>query len=108
MNSREGPPSPGASAAGDFPPRPDPQEQSLKTGRIRIERKAFVFALRENPRGRFLRITEAVPGRRETIIIPGPGLRDFKRVLDDMVKAASEIPRAREAKGAEPEKARGT
>jgi hypothetical protein len=68
--------------------RPNVQEQSLRTDRIQIERKAFVFALKENPRGRFLRITEDVPGRRETIIIPAPGLEEFMRVLEEMVKAA--------------------
>jgi hypothetical protein len=51
-----------------------------------------VFALKENPRGRFLRITEDVNGRRDTIIVPAPGLEDFKKVLDEMVKASTEIP----------------
>ena len=67
-------------------------EETLKTEKIQIERKTFVFALKENPRGRFLRITEDVNGRRDTIIIPAPGLEEFKRLLDDMVKAASEPP----------------
>jgi len=26
-------------------------------------------------------------GRRDTIIIPAPGLEDFRKLLDDMVKA---------------------
>jgi hypothetical protein len=59
---------------------------------VQIERKTFVFTLRENPRGRFLRITEDVGGRRDTIIIPAPGLEDFKRILDEMVKSSGEIP----------------
>lgn len=61
-----------------------PEERTLRTERIQIERKAFIFSLRENPRGRFLRITEDVNGRRDTIIIPAPGLEDFKRVVDTM------------------------
>ena len=48
--------------------------------------------MKENTRGRFLRITEDVGGRRDTIIIPAPGLEDFKKLLDDMVKAAVEPP----------------
>ena len=64
----------------------------MKTDKIQIERKTFVFALKENPRGRFLRITEDVGGRRDTIIVPAPGLEDFRRILEDMVKVSSEAP----------------
>lgn len=73
-------------------PKPPVNEDTLKTERIQIERKTFVFTLKENPRGRFLRITEDVGGRRDTIIIPAPGLEDFKKLLDEMVKAAAETP----------------
>jgi hypothetical protein len=73
-------------------PRPPVNEDTLKSDKVQIERKVFVFALKENPRGRFLRITEDVGGRRDTIIIPAPGLEDFKRLLDEMVKAAAELP----------------
>ena len=72
--------------------KPPVNEETLKTDKVQIERKTFVFTLKENPRGRFLRITEDVGGRRDTIIIPAPGLEDFKRLLDEMVKAAAEQP----------------
>jgi hypothetical protein len=74
------------------PPRPPIQEDTLRSEKIQIERKTFVFTLKENPRGRFLRITEDVGGRRDTIIIPAPGLEDFKKLLEDMVKTSAEIP----------------
>src|SRR5512136_3478798 len=77
---------------GVMPPKPPVNEDTLRTERIQVERKTFVFTLKENPRGRFLRITEDVGGRRDAIIIPAPGLEDFKRLLDDMVKAANEEP----------------
>ena len=64
----------------------------MKTDKIQIERKTFVFTLKENSRGRFLRITEDVNGRRDTIIIPAPGLEDFRRLLDEMVKASLDTP----------------
>jgi hypothetical protein len=64
------------------------QEDTIKTEKLQIERKSYVFALKENPRGRFLRITEDVNGRRDSIIIPAPGLQEFLRVLEEMVKAA--------------------
>ena len=67
-------------------------EDTLKSDKVQIERKTFVFTLKENTRGRFLRITEDVGGRRDTIIIPAPGLEDFKKILDDMVRAAGETP----------------
>jgi hypothetical protein len=73
-------------------PKPPVNEETLKSDKVQIERKTFVFTLKENPRGRFLRITEDVGGRRDTIIIPAPGLDDFKKLLDDMVRAASETP----------------
>lgn len=77
---------------GGFPPKPPVNEDTLKTDKVQIERKTFVFTLKENPRGRFLRITEDVGGRRDTIIIPAPGLEEFKRLLDDMVKASADAP----------------
>ena len=73
-------------------PRPPVNEETLKTDKVQIERKTFVFTLKENPRGRFLRITEDVGGRRDTIIIPAPGLEDFRKILDEMVRAAGEPP----------------
>ena len=39
-----------------------------------------------------MRITEDVGGRRDTIIIPSTGLAEFKKLVDEMVKAAEEIP----------------
>ena len=73
-------------------PKPPVNEETLKSAKIQIERKTFVLALKENPRGRFLRITEDVGGRRDTVIIPAPGLEDFRNLLDEMVKASAETP----------------
>jgi hypothetical protein len=55
--------------------------------KIQIERKQFFFDLKENPRGRFLRITEDVGGRRDTIIIPSTGLEAFRDMLDEVIRA---------------------
>jgi len=73
-------------------PKLPSNEDTIRSDKVQIERKTFVFALKENPRGRFLRITEDVGGRHDTIIIPAPGLEDFKKLLDDMVKASAETP----------------
>ena len=72
--------------------KPHVNEDTIRSDKVQIERKTFVFALKENPRGRFLRITEDVGGRRDTIIVPAPGLEDFKKLVDEMVKASLEIP----------------
>jgi hypothetical protein len=82
----------GYSNYGNSGPRPSSNEDTLKTEKIQIERKTFVFSLKENPRGRFLRITEDVSGRRDTIIIPAPGLVEFKKIVDEMVKMSAESP----------------
>ncbi len=74
------------------PPKPHVAEDTLKTDRVQIERKTFIFTLKENPRGRFLRITEEVNGKRDNVIIPATGLDEFKKILDAMVQASAEIP----------------
>ncbi|MBU6410736.1 MAG: RNA-binding protein [Verrucomicrobia bacterium] len=73
-------------------PKAPTNEETLKADKIQVERKTFLLTLKENPRGRFLRITEDVAGRRDTIIIPATGLDDFKKLFDEMVKAANETP----------------
>lgn len=85
-------PSPYGNRSYGGPPRQPMNEETLRTDKIQVERKTFIFTLKENPRGRFLRITEDVGGRRDNVIVPATGLEDFKRVIDEMVKASSEIP----------------
>ncbi len=59
---------------------------SLHSNKVQVERKQFFFDLKENPRGRFLRITEDVNGRRNAIVIPSVGLEDFRRILGDVIE----------------------
>jgi hypothetical protein len=73
-------------------PKPVVVEETIKSDKIQIERKIFVFTLKENPRGRFLRITEDVNGRRDTIIIPATGLEEFRKQLDAMIQVSSSVP----------------
>lgn len=72
--------------------KPNSPEATLFSEKIQVERKAFLFALKENMRGRFLRITEDVNGRRDTIIIPATGLHDFKKVLEDICATSDGTP----------------
>jgi len=62
-------------------------EDQLLSERIQIERKQFFFDLKENPRGRFLKITEEVGGRRDTIIVPSTGLDAFRDTIDKAIEA---------------------
>ena len=64
-------------------------DSELFSEQVQVERKLFFFDLRENPRGRFLRITEDVGGRRDTIIIPSTGLEQVRDMID-RAKAASD------------------
>jgi hypothetical protein len=73
-------------------PRPPVHEDTLKSGEVQIERKHFIFALKENPRGRLLRITEDIGGRYNSIIIPATGLNEFKKLLVEMIKASEDLP----------------
>jgi hypothetical protein len=59
---------------------------SLKTEKIQVEKKLFFLDLKENSRGRFLRITEDVNGRRDAIILPASGLEDFRNALDQIIR----------------------
>ncbi len=60
--------------------------EPLHSDKVQVERKQFFFDLNENPRGRFLRITEDVNGRRNAIVIPVVGLEDFRRIISDMIE----------------------
>jgi len=95
MISNDRPSQYGSRPQGDRPypsSKPPVNEDTLKTAKIQIERKTFVLALKENPRGRFLRITEDVGGRRDTIIIPAPGLDEFRKLLEEMVQTSNDTP----------------
>lgn len=73
-------------------PHPPPPEETLRSEKFQVERKAFILNLKENPRGRFLRITEDVGGRRDHIIIPASGLEELRRLLDEMIRTDQETP----------------
>jgi hypothetical protein len=61
-------------------------DTQLFEAHLRIERKHITFELKENPQGTFLRITEEVSGRRNSIIIPTSGLEQFRDSLNEMIK----------------------
>lgn len=62
-------------------------DNELFSEQVQIERKSFSFDLRENPRGRFLKVTEDVGGRRDTVIIPATGLENVREIIDRAIRA---------------------
>lgn len=52
---------------------------------VQIERKQFHVELRENDRGKFLRITEEAHGRRNTIIVPSTGVEEFTMAIQEVL-----------------------
>ena len=66
--------------------RRDAVNDALHSEKVQVERKQFFFDLKQNARGRFLRITEDVNGRRNAIVIPTAGLEDFRRIIGDMIE----------------------
>jgi len=62
-------------------------DDELVTEQVQVERKMFSFTLKQNPRGRFLKITEDVGGRRDTIIIPSTGLDQVREIVEHMIEA---------------------
>jgi hypothetical protein len=67
------------------------QTEPIASERIAFERKIFFLDLKENHRGRFLRITEDVGGRRDTIILPAPAFKDFAEALERLIEFESKI-----------------
>jgi hypothetical protein len=63
-------------------------DKEILSEQVQIERKLFSFDLRENPRGRFLKVTEDVGGRRDTIIIPATGLEQLRDIIERAIRAS--------------------
>ena len=58
----------------------------LASEKVANERKIFFLDLKENQRGRFLKITEDVAGRRNTIMVPAPAFKDFLEALTRLIE----------------------
>jgi hypothetical protein len=60
---------------------PHRTDDPLASEKIQVERKIFFLDLKENQRGRFLKITEDVSGRRDTIMLPASAFQEFAEAL---------------------------
>ena len=66
----------------------DKSEKELASKQIDIESKRFFFDIKENHKGKYLRITE-LSGGRSCIVIPLDGKNLFKDMLVEIVDEAS-------------------
>lgn len=66
-------------------------EVELRSEELRIEKKRFYFNLRENDRGRFIKIAE-VSGGRSTIIVPASGWEEFCDMFARFVDEDANVP----------------
>ncbi len=66
---------------------PSKMDSIIESRELQIERKIFFVDLRENGRGKFLRITEESQGHRNVIIVPISGVDDFADAIDDVLAA---------------------
>lgn len=60
----------------------------LHTEKILADRKTFYLDLKENARGKVVKITEEVSGNRDTIMVPAEILGDFIDALTDIRQTA--------------------
>lgn len=68
-----------------------PYVPPLASEKIAHERKVFFLDLKENHRGRFLKITEDVGGRRDTIILPAAAFEEFMEALKGLIDFESTL-----------------
>ena len=66
--------------------------EPLATEKVVVDRKIFFLDLKENQRGRFLKITEDVGGRRDTIMLPAAAFRDFAAAFARIVEFDRTLP----------------
>jgi len=59
-------------------------QEILHTEKILADRKIFFLDLKENQRGKVVKITEDVSGNRDTIMVPAEILGDFIEALQDI------------------------
>eukprot|EP00802_Teleaulax_amphioxeia_P019767 Tamp_20013.p2 GENE.Tamp_20013~~Tamp_20013.p2 ORF type:complete len:215 (+),score=45.86 Tamp_20013:378-1022(+) len=67
------------------------EDLDLRRATLQVEQKRIFLNLRENGRGRYLRIAEVTGNNRSTIIVPSSGLLQFRALLDDFIENDSQV-----------------
>ena len=68
-------------------------DKVLESKEYRIENKKFFFDLKENVKGRYLRITESSGGR-SAIVVPEAGMASFSEIINHFAAALERAPGA--------------
>jgi len=63
----------------------------LASEKIGVDRKLFYLDLKQNSRGRYLKITEDVGGRRDTIMLPVEAFQDFFQAFVRLIEFEREL-----------------
>ena len=61
------------------------EETTLYSKKIITRNKAFFLDLKENPNGKFLKVTESNGEKRSFIFIPEEGLKEFCESIDEIL-----------------------
>jgi len=89
-----------------FHPKPPVREDTLCQKELATERKSFRLMLKENPRGRFVRIVEAneESERFNSVMIPASGLKELLQMVNELVEAHEKRPEKSGQQGPVPAK----
>jgi PurA ssDNA and RNA-binding protein len=68
-----------------------PPVPPLHSEKLVSDRKIFFLDLKENDRGRFIKITEDVRGRRDTIMLPIEVAQEFMDAIQKCLEADHEL-----------------
>jgi len=68
-----------------------PASPPISSEKLVSDRKLFFLDLKENQRGRFLKITEDVGGRRDTIMLPAEAFKDFTEALQRLIEFEAKL-----------------
>jgi hypothetical protein len=66
-------------------------DNELLTRRFEIESKLFFLDFKENPNGRYMKITEKSGDKRSFVIVPEGGLESFLSELSEIIKEATNL-----------------
>ena len=76
----------------DFEEQPRRGNPPLHSEKITTDRKIFFLDLKENERGRVIKITEDVRGRRDTIMLPVESADEFLDALQRILELERDLP----------------
>ena len=74
-------------------PRSFTDEPTINLARMHVLEKTFVFRLKENERGQYLRLIEESPGHDPvSLVLPASGLVAFRKELNHIIEISDEQP----------------